>query len=208
MEAISTSDGSKRQSKLPLLPIRYSILSCVPLSEDDFLLLASVYCEVLMRWGWGKRWSLSLVEEHEASPVRRNTSTRTLRASCAFLLHRSVSARMHILYILYIGHLCCQSSTWSSSLLPFVRCRKGRASSNTGWTIYEPNMGRCYIIYTSWKASQSVSCILHSVMVVYIVIFGRKQHVARLWKSVGLCLKSQERNCDRNCSLFCHYFLV
>ena len=48
----------------------------------------AVCCEVLRRWGWGRRWSRSSEEEPEASPVRRTTSTRTSRASCASLLRR------------------------------------------------------------------------------------------------------------------------
>lgn len=55
----------------------------------------AVCCEVLRRWDWGKRWSPSLEEEHGASPVRRTTSTRTLKASCASLRHRSVSVHTH-----------------------------------------------------------------------------------------------------------------
>lgn len=123
----------------------------------------TVCCGVLRRWDWGKRWSLSLAEEHEASPVRRTTSTRTLRANCAFLLHRWLSGHTHTLRI----WKCCRSITWIYSLLLLpVPCRRGKASLNTGWTIYEPNLEKCFIISTSWRASQSVSCSLYLVIVV------------------------------------------
>lgn len=54
----------------------------------------------------------------------------------------------------------------SLSSLPIILRRRGRASLNTGWTIYEPNTGRCCTTSASWRASQSVSCILHSLAAV------------------------------------------
>lgn len=53
---------------------------------------------------------------------------------------------------------CCQGLTWLSHL---TCCRRDRASLNTGWTIYVPNTGRCFITSTFLRASQSVSCFLY-----------------------------------------------
>ena len=113
----------------------------------------AVCCEVLRRWGWGRRWSRSSEEEPEASPVRRTTSTRTSRASCASLLRR---LNTHTHTHTEVNMLCC-GFTSIHRLLLLVPCRRGRASLNTGWTIYVPNLGRCSITSTSWRASQSVS---------------------------------------------------
>ena len=55
-----------------------------------------------------------------------------------------------------VNMLCC-GFTSIHRLLLLVPCRRGRASLNTGWTIYVPNLGRCSITSTSWRASQSVS---------------------------------------------------
>lgn len=97
-------------------------------------------------------------ESSEARVWWRNTKL-LLRGGLHLREHRERAVLLHL-----AGQ--CDSSysqvttlgnVFLTLLPPLGGCRRGRASLNTGWTIYVPNKGRCFIISASWKASQSVS---------------------------------------------------
>lgn len=62
-----------------------------------------------------------------------------------------------------------------------VRCRRDRASLNTGWTIYVPNTERCCIISTSSRASRSVSCFLYCICSCLVKTGSNKEGNEILW---------------------------